>query len=338
MDPKSDVRYIIAGELKREYIITPGGRTWLDQPGGGLPYAASGFRLWGQSAGLISRIGEDYPHIWLDELTSQGHDIQGIAIQPQSLDTRLFVAYPDGDIPSNEAPVSYFADLGIIFPRSLLGYHPPVQGVDSRSIPGPFSIRKTDIPEHYLDASAAHLCPMDFLSHTVLPAALLHGQVTTITIEPDAGYMLPSFWDDIPAIVKGLTAFIVSEKRLASLFQGRVTEVWEMADIIASYGCDCVVVKRGNLGQYLYEQANHHRWVIPAYPGRLIDPTGCGDTFGGGFLAGYTQTYSLLEAVLYGNIAASLAIEGSGPFYIHDSLPGLAAARLDALREQVHQI
>jgi sugar/nucleoside kinase (ribokinase family) len=69
-----------------------------------------------------------------------------------------------------------------------------------------------------------------------------------------------------------------------------------------------------------------------------VDPTGAGDAFCGGFLAGYRRTYDPLEAVLFGNISASLVVEGTGPFYALDALPGLAQARLDALRQSVRKI
>jgi hypothetical protein len=45
-----------------------------------------------------------------------------------------------------------------------------------------------------------------------------------------------------------------------------------------------------------------------------------------------------LEGVLYGNISASLKLEGSGAFYPLDVLPGLAEARLSALRNMVREL
>ena len=46
----------------------------------------------------------------------------------------------------------------------------------------------------------------------------------------------------------------------------------------------------------------------------LADPTGAGDAFCGGFLAGYRQTYDPVQAVLHGSVSASLVVEGSGAF------------------------
>lgn len=39
----------------------------------------------------------------------------------------------------------------------------------------------------------------------------------------------------------------------------------------------------------------------------LLDPTGCGNTFCGGFLAGWYQTRNLLTAALWGSVSASFS-------------------------------
>jgi sugar/nucleoside kinase (ribokinase family) len=107
---------------------------------------------------------------------------------------------------------------------------------------------------------------------------------------------------------------------------------------VGAYGCEFVVIKRGESGQYLYDSTSKTRWEISAYPSRLVDPSGAGDAFCGGFLYGYRQTYDPLQAVLHGSISASMVIEGSGPFYALDAVSGLAQARLEALREAVHKV
>ena len=84
---------------------------------------------------------------------------------------------------------------------------------------------------------------------------------------------------------------------------------------MAAFGCEMVVIRRGEGGQLVYDGARRARWEVPAYPVRVVSPTGAGDAFCGGFLAGYRETYDALEAALCGNISASLVVEGSGPFY-----------------------
>ena len=50
--------------------------------------------------------------------------------------------------------------------------------------------------------------------------------------------------------------------------------------------------------------------MIPAYPVTIVDPTGAGDAFCGGVLAGYRNTYDPLQAAMYGNISSAMIMEG----------------------------
>jgi len=332
------LRFLIIGQLRREFILTQAGKAFLDLQGGSLLYAASGASVWDNGIGLLSRVGENYPHEWLDEIESKGFDCRGIHILPDTLDQRSFYAHTDFDTCQTDNPVSHFARLGLPFPKSLLGYSNQETKLDNRFSTSQFTMRINDIPGDYLDASATHLCPLDFVSHAMLPSALRQGNISTVTLDPSPSYMDPAFWNDIPGLLKGISAFLPSEDKLLSLFQGRTTDLWEMAEALAEYGCEIIVIKRGMRGQLLYDHTNRTRWIIPAYPARVVDPTGAGDTFCGGFLAGYHSTYSPLEGVLAGNIAASIKVEGTGPFYGMDTLPGLAIARLEALRAMVRKV
>jgi hypothetical protein len=331
------LRYVIVGSLQRDYILTQSGKASLDIPGGSLFYTSSGLGVWERAGGMVGHINSDYPTEWLNRVAGMGFDTSGIRPSSESLDHRFFAAYKDSDHPEYNNPVSHFARLGIPFPRSLLGYQPRQSEIDSRTQVKPLTIRASDIPELYLDATAAHLCPLDYLSHIMLPTVFRQGQIQTITIDPSDGYMNPTFWDVLPALLAGITAFIPSEEKLANLFIGHSSDPWEMAEMLCQFGCEMVVIRRGTRGQYLYVHANRARWMVPAYPSRAVDPTGAGYAFCGGFLSGYRNTYDPVEAVLYGNISASLVIEGSGPFFALDALSGLAQARLDSLRSTIRR-
>ena len=172
---------------------------------------------------------------------------------------------------------------------------------------------------------------MDFTTHGQLLTAFKAGLTTTVTLDPEPAYMTPDFLRDLRELLNGLTAFLPSEDELRSLFWGKTNDLWEMAEALGSYGCELVVIKQGGQGQMLYDAVGKHRWEIPAYPSRMADPTGAGDAFCGGFLAGYRESYEPLDAALYGNVSASLTVEGSGPFYPLEVMPGLAQARLEAL-------
>jgi sugar/nucleoside kinase (ribokinase family) len=329
---------VIAGRITREYILPPFGKPILDVPGGDALYAAGGLSVWDNDIGLLARVGEDYPRPWLKQIEAQGVDIAGIQILEQSLDLRDFHAYNEKLEITRGTPVSQFARRELTFPKALLGYQEPSERhKDTKKIhmAAPLPM---EIPADYRRPHAVHLCPLDFEIHNQLTTAFRAGSVTTITLDPSPDYMTRSFLRNLRVVLAGLTTFLPSEEELRRLFWGETYDLWEMAAAIGAYGCEIVVVKRGGLGQVVFDVKGNHKWEIPAYPARPADPTGAGDAFCGGYLAGFRKTYDPLEAALYGNVSASLTVEGSGAFYPTEVLPGLAEARLSALKNLVRVV
>lgn len=329
---------VLAGQLRREYIITENGRTLIDSPGGGLLYAAVGARLWAEHVSLLARVGEDYPRQWMRTFEQHGIDLQGVKILPQALDLRAFYVYTGAGELQRTNPVSHFVRLGLPFPKSLLGYQPPEEKQDSRVFAHPDSPRLADVPEIYFSAKAVHLGPLDYLTHSLLAPAFRQQSEPIITIDPSPGYMNANFLTQVRAMLQGVSAFLPSEDEIRLLYWGVTNDLWEMCADLAESGCEIIVVKRGGLGQIVYDANGRHRWEIPAYPARFVDPTGAGDAFCGGFIAGFMKTFDPLQAALQGNVSASLNVEGSGALYALDALPGLAQARLQSIADLVRKL
>jgi sugar/nucleoside kinase (ribokinase family) len=332
------LRFVIAGCLNRDYILPVSGKPQINVLGGNLAYAAEGLKLWGGTGGLIARLGEDYPMHWLDRFRALGFDLSGVKVLPDSMDARRFLAHVDPTTAFYDNPVQHFAERGLTYPPGLLGYHAKTPSISSRTTPLKQSIQISDIPDAYLEASAVHICPIDYLSHMILPSVFHQGQATTITLAPAPGYMSPSFWEEIPGLLSDITAFITPEKEVGALFQGRSTDLWEMAAILAGYGPEYILIRTTSSGYFLYDRVSEKRWVVPDYQVKVVDPTGAADAFAGGFLAGYREHYDPLEATMMGAIAVSLVVEGSGVFYALEAMPDLVNARLAALRELVREI
>jgi sugar/nucleoside kinase (ribokinase family) len=329
---------VIAGRITREYILPPFGKPLLDAAGGSALYAAGGVIVWDNDIGLLARVGEDYPRPWLKQIEAQGVDIVGIQILQQGLDLRDFRAYNEKLEIIHGTPVSQFARRELTFPKALLGYQePPGSNKDARK-PNLAAYLPMEIPSEYRRPQAVHLCPLDFEIHNQLTTAFRAGPVTTLTLDPSPDYMTPSFFRNLRVLLAGLTTFLPSEEELRRLFWGETYDLWEMAAAIGAYGCEIVVVKRGGQGQAIFDVKGNHKWEVPAYPARPADPTGAGDAFCGGYLAGFKKTYDPLQAALYGNVSASLKVEGSGAFYPSEVLPGLAEARLSALINLVREV
>lgn len=336
--PGGPPRFVMAGCLNRDFILPISGPPGMDILGGNLVYAAAGLRIWHETAGLLARVGKNFPAEWLNQIASRGFETQGIKVLAGEMEHRRFMAHADLATVQTLNPVKLFADRGLPFPPDLLGFRPQPVTHDSRTKPLDASIQISDVPEDYLEVSAVHLCPIDYLSHMILPSLFRQGQATTITLTPSPGYMTSSFWEEIPGLLSEITAFITPEKDLRQLFRGRQTDLWEMASILAAFGPEYIVIKTKDWGFYLYDRISGNRWVIPRYPSRAVDPTGAMDAFAGGFLAGYRKAYNPLEGALMGSVAASLVMEGSGPFFALQALPELVELRLGALKEMVQEI
>jgi sugar/nucleoside kinase (ribokinase family) len=110
-----------------------------------------------------------------------------------------------------------------------------------------------------------------------------------------------------------------------------------MAETLATFGAEIIVITAGADGQYLYERDSHKKYHIPAYPAKIIDTVSASDAFGGGFLAGYATHFDPLQAALMGNVSASIKVEGSTPDYLLHAMPELAQARLENLQNQVKE-
>lgn len=333
MDPS----FVFVGRLTRDYILPPEGQPVIDAPGGDVLHAAGGAGIWNTHLGLVGRVGEDYPRQWLQDFAQRGFDVAGIRIQIDPLDLRSFVAYSETLEANRINPVSHFARRGVPFPKSLIGFQTRHETQPLFSKLDPATPSLADLPAVYIDAGAFHLCPLELAAHQKF-VDTLRGAVRILTLEPSSAYMTPASLREVRGLVNGLTAFLPSLENLTALFMGQTHDVWDMAAAIGDFGCEYVVIKCGERGQLVYDSVNKKRWEIPAYPARRADPTGVGSAFCGGFLVGYRNGYDPLEGALYGNISASLAIEGSGPFFPLDVMPGLAAARLAALRDLVRNI
>ena len=328
-------KYVVAGKISRDFVIPFHGAPKLDFLGGPAAFTATGLALWDKPVGILTRIGEDYPREWLNDFAKYEIDTRGVKILQESLDLRNFIGYNGEGSYQTHSPVGMFADLQYPFPMALLNYKAEKITKDdlkTRALTSPIS---SDIPADYRDAIAAHICPMEYLTQSLLQAALHGGQIRTITLEAHPAYLVPENWKVIPNVVSGLTAFIVEEEHIRQLFRGRSNDLPEFAAGIGNMGCELVIIRLDNGGKYLYQHSTKQKWMIPEYPVRKLNVHSSRHAFCGGFLAGYLNSYDPVKAALHGNISESMASESLHPCGIFDALPGLAQTRLDVLKEKV---
>jgi sugar/nucleoside kinase (ribokinase family) len=154
-----------------------------------------------------------------------------------------------------------------------------------------------------------------------------------------------NLWIDIarPALEKVIArvdCLILNDEELEQL-TGAPNLVTAAAEAL-SMGPSVVVAKQGKYGAALFT-AEDHFW-IPAYPLQtVVDPTGAGDTFAGGFV-GFIAAHRdeplseqlLRRAMAYGTALASFNVEEFGTERVARLTPGEIAPRVGELRRITH--
>jgi len=152
-----------------------------------------------------------------------------------------------------------------------------------------------------------------------------------------------NLWIDIarPALVeviRRVDCVILNDAELRQL-TARPSVVGAAREVLAM-GPSVVVVKQGEYGAALITE--DHFFSLPAYPlETVIDPTGAGDTFAGGFV-GYLARHRdrpltdpiLRQAMAYGTALASFNVEEFGT----ERMDRLTAAEIDGRVEELRQI
>ncbi len=287
------IQNLIIGRLQREYILPFHGSARVNQLGGNLPYTASGMALWGGGkAGLLSRVNPDYPMDWLKPFEIMGFDLQGIIKTDEKFDPRFFCRLhpPTQQNQLRKPPPHPFRRTANppLPPQELLNYAADTRRYCSKTDYMPYTFRVTDIPRPYLEANAAHICPVDYISHKILPSVLKAGMIQTLSMRATDCYMNVTFWEDMRNLIADLSIFMLSEDQALKLFQGRSMDLWDIAHVLASYGPEYIIINTKDGATWVYDREGNQRFIVPAWPIKLADPpTGGLNAFDGGF---YTIT------------------------------------------------
>jgi sugar/nucleoside kinase (ribokinase family) len=145
-----------------------------------------------------------------------------------------------------------------------------------------------------------------------------------------------NFWisgalDDLKAVLGRVDLLFINDDEAVQLSGER--QMLNAARKILELGPDYAVIKRGEFGSLLF---GHEICVfVPAVllP-KVVDPTGAGDSFAGGFLgavarAGQTTRQTLAQGMIHGTVMASFAVEG----FSVDGLLNHSEATIELRRE-----
>ena len=140
--------------------------------------------------------------------------------------------------------------------------------------------------------------------------------------------------DDLKALVKKIDCLIINEDEAKQL--ANEPNLIKAADAVLDMGVSVALIKKGASGSLMRNRAGD-TFMLPAFPAAdVIDPTGAGDSFAGGFMGtlaqvGNTNFATLKKAVAYGTVTASFTLADF-------SLKGLTDTTRDAIDTRLGQL
>lgn len=118
-------------------------------------------------------------------------------------------------------------------------------------------------------------------------------------------------WKDKLEALKYVYALKVNELELEALTG--TDDIVKGGQMLYDWGVKEVLMTFGSLGSVIYDGKTYHK--IPAYvPGKVVDPTGCGDTYLIGYLYQRLKGASIYDAGCFAAAMATIKIEALGPF------------------------
>ncbi len=141
--------------------------------------------------------------------------------------------------------------------------------------------------------------------------------------------------DSLVSLLPRVDALLINEAEAKQLTGER--QLPRAAAKLIETGLSTVVIKRGEYGAALFDRK--FNFAMPAYPlAKVIDPTGAGDSFAGGFI-GYlaavedTSEDAMRRAVVAGSTMASFSVEDFGLDRITSLTPDQIDQRFRAFEE-----
>jgi len=248
--------------------------------GSAVHFAMSG-RLFSR-VHLVAVIGEDFPEAHIDFLGKKGVVLDCLIRRPGS--TFRWSGEYRGDL---NTAITLKTELGV-----LASFVPQVSAVQRRIKNVFLANVDPDIQRYLLGRMRSPgLIGLDSMN-----------------------YWIKTKRSSLAKALKSVHIFVANDQEARDL-SGEANLV-KAARYLRSRGPRMVLIKKGEHGAMFYSDA--FIGSLPAYPtATVVDPTGAGDTFAGGFMGylaktGRVDQAAVKKALAYGTAAASLNVEGFG--------------------------
>ena len=251
--------------------------------GGAATFASVSSSIFAPTS-IVAAVGSDMPSEHIKALSSKGIDTKGIIII-QGSKTFHYDSSFDYDLSNRTTNKT---ELG-----AIAGFDPV-------------------IPEEYTKSDYVYLANNDPKQNIKI---LRHFQNPRLVVCDTIEFWINGSRDDVVKMIEMTDGVVINDNEARLLC--KEANLATCAKKIMSWGSKFAIIKKGENGAILFTKEG---LVFPAaafFLDEIVDPTGAGDSFAGGFLGhiarkGVMNFATMKEAVIYGNVMGSFAVEDFG--------------------------
>lgn len=272
---------VVLGHVSIDHIVFPDSEEII-LPGGAAAAVATSAALSGAKVGLVTKVGRDFPREWLEKLENL-LDIRGVHVLEGRTIHIYMIYHKDGSV---DAPV----DMGV---AQKMG--------------------ETEIPEEYMGAKLFHIAPIP-PEEQLKAIKRLKGRRIALDFNPTYMEEYRSRRDILKEIISQAEVVFPNGREARTITGASCIE--EAAEIMHSWGAKLVIITRGKRGVLVYDGSFREFDALEIGGHEIVDPTGAGDAFAGGFLAFYAKGKPLEECVMQGLHRAREVLKKKGSWSI----------------------
>jgi sugar/nucleoside kinase (ribokinase family) len=302
---KEPPRLVCLGNFTIDDVYQADGSFVPQCMGGDALYAALGARLWEPQVELLAPLGNDIPKRILEAIRAIGFNL---------------AALPVRDIPTIHNRIFYDAMGGrrweVLASDQAFNILSPEPG---------------DIPGLYLMGQAILILAMTLEAQENLIGWLKTHTRAMLALDTQEDYVIGNE-ERVLHLISQVDVFMPSAVEVVQLI-GQC-EWLDAAWKFAKMGPKVVVIKCGEEGVFVLNRDTGEWFMQDPISRKVVDTTGAGDAFCGGFMAAYVQRPDdLRRAALAGSISASFAIASFGMDALLDAKPEDALLHLQEIRD-----
>ncbi|WP_457938413.1 carbohydrate kinase family protein [Mesorhizobium sp. 10J20-29] len=276
---------VTVGWLTVDDIVLTDGSCRQHVLGGGALYSAVGAQIFAGGVGVNSVCGGPYFDGFLRQAGARGLDTNGVTCS-EGNGLELWLLH-ESEIHKQQIPKLSSSTA---------------EEMDSERRP---------LPQVYKSAKGFHVAPQSpagSLSNAKGLSHLPSKPIVTMDILSDV-FIEARLYEDL-SFLQHLTAFMPSESEIRRIWQQTDIEAWLRSNALR-HKCH-MVAKLGERGSVVCEAGSGRIIRVPALPVEMVDTTGAGDAYCGGFIAGLVAGRPLAECAAMGTVSASYVVEACG--------------------------